>query len=40
MNYDADFLCLQEVDIAQYEGYFIKHLEGQDYEGVHWPSQV
>jgi CCR4-NOT transcription complex subunit 6 len=38
MNYDADFLCLQEVDIAQYEGYFIKHLKGQDYEGVHWPK--
>ncbi|KAF8893561.1 Endonuclease/exonuclease/phosphatase [Infundibulicybe gibba] len=38
MNYDADFLCLQEVDIAQYEGYFIKHLSAQDYEGVYWPK--
>lgn len=38
MNYDADFLCLQEVDIAQYEDYFIKHLKGQDYEGVYWPK--
>jgi CCR4-NOT transcription complex subunit 6 len=38
MNYDADFLCLQEVDIAQYEDYFIKHLTGQDYEGVYWPK--
>jgi CCR4-NOT transcription complex subunit 6 len=26
------------VDIAQYEDYFIKHLEGQDYEGVYWPK--
>jgi CCR4-NOT transcription complex subunit 6 len=38
MNYDADFLCLQEVDIAQYEDYFMKHLVGQDYEGVYWPK--
>jgi CCR4-NOT transcription complex subunit 6 len=38
MNYDADFLCLQEVDIAQYEDYFIKHLKGQDYEGIYWPK--
>ncbi|KAF5385920.1 hypothetical protein D9615_002602 [Tricholomella constricta] len=38
MNYDADFLCLQEVDIAAYEDYFLKHLKAQDYEGVHWPK--
>lgn len=38
MNYDADFLCLQEVDIAQYEDYFTHHLKGQDYEGVYWPK--
>lgn len=38
MNYDADFLCLQEVDIGQYEDYFIKHLSEQDYEGVYWPK--
>jgi len=38
MTYNADFLCLQEVDIAQYEDYFIKHLKGQDYEGVYWPK--
>lgn len=36
MNYDADFLCLQEVDIAQYEDYFTPHLKNQDYEGVFW----
>ena len=37
MNYDADFLCLQEVDIAQYEDFFFQHLAQQDYEGVYWP---
>ncbi|KAG5641853.1 hypothetical protein DXG03_004112 [Asterophora parasitica] len=38
MNYDADFVCLQEVDITAYEDYFLKHLKTQDYEGVHWPK--
>jgi CCR4-NOT transcription complex subunit 6 len=38
MSYGADFLCLQEVDIAQYEDYFIQHLSAQDYEGVYWPK--
>ncbi|KAF9236334.1 Endonuclease/exonuclease/phosphatase [Melanogaster broomeanus] len=38
MNYDADFLCLQEVDTARYEEYFVKHLQGQDYEGVYYPK--
>lgn len=38
MNYDADFLCLQEVDIAQYEDYFLQHLSAQGYEGVYWPK--
>ncbi|KAF9227045.1 hypothetical protein BS17DRAFT_694866 [Gyrodon lividus] len=38
MNYDADFVCLQEVDTAQYEDYFVKHLQGQDYEGVYYPK--
>ncbi|KAI6157986.1 Endonuclease/exonuclease/phosphatase [Pisolithus tinctorius] len=38
MNYDADFLCLQEVDIAQYEDYFVKHLQAQDYEGIYYPK--
>jgi CCR4-NOT transcription complex subunit 6 len=38
MNYNADFLCLQEVDIAQYEDYFIKHLKAKDYAGVYWPK--
>lgn len=35
---DADFLCLQEVDGAQYEDYFTKHLSLRDYEGVFWPK--
>ncbi|EGO00230.1 hypothetical protein SERLA73DRAFT_107255 [Serpula lacrymans var. lacrymans S7.3] len=38
VNYDSDFLCLQEVDIAQYEDYFIKNLKAHDYEGVYWPK--
>ncbi|KAM6501851.1 glucose-repressible alcohol dehydrogenase transcriptional effector [Amanita muscaria] len=38
MSYDADFLCLQEVDIGQYEEYFVKHLSAQGYEGVFWPK--
>lgn len=38
MNSDADFLCLQEVDIAHYEDYFSKHLGDQGYEGVFWPK--
>lgn len=35
---DADFLCLQEVDVAQYEDYFTKNLSPRDYEGVYWPK--
>jgi len=35
---DADFLCLQEVDVAQYEEYFSKHLGIRGYEGVYWPK--
>lgn len=35
---DADFLCLQEVDVAQYEDYFTKHLSLRGYEGVYWPK--
>jgi CCR4-NOT transcription complex subunit 6 len=38
LHYNADFLCLQEVDIAQYEDYFIKHLAERDYAGVYWPK--
>ena len=38
MSHNADFLCLQEVDIAQYEDYFMPHLAAHDYEGVYWPK--
>lgn len=38
MNHGADFLCLQEVDVAQYEDYFLQHLSEQGYEGVYWPK--
>lgn len=38
MNHDVDFLCLQEVDVAQYEDYFLQHLTAQDYEGIYWPK--
>ncbi|KAF8624630.1 hypothetical protein AX15_005784 [Amanita polypyramis BW_CC] len=38
MMYDADFLCLQEVDITQYEDYFVKNLSAHGYDGVYWPK--
>ena len=38
VNHNADFLCLQEVDNAQYEDYFVKKLDERDYEGVYWPK--
>ena len=38
MNYGSDFLCLQEVDIAHYEDYFLQQLKDQDYAGVYWPK--
>lgn len=37
-SYDADFLCLQEVDVMQYEDFFMQHLANQGYEGIHWPK--
>ena len=37
-NYNADFLCLQEVDIAQFEDYFTKNLGEEGYDGVYWPK--
>ncbi|KAG8970351.1 Glucose-repressible alcohol dehydrogenase transcriptional effector [Tulasnella sp. 419] len=33
-NYEADFLCLQEVDAAQYEEYFTTKLESHGYDGI------
>lgn len=35
---DADFLCLQEVDVAQYEEFFLENLSQRDYDGVYWPK--
>ncbi|KAF5348718.1 hypothetical protein D9758_006752 [Tetrapyrgos nigripes] len=37
-GYGADFLCLQEVDVAQYEDYFTKNLAESGYTGVYWPK--
>lgn len=34
----SDFVCLQEVDIAQYEDYFVKWFADKDYDGVYWPK--
>ncbi len=36
LGHNADFICLQEVDNAQYEEYFSKTLADHDYEGVYW----
>ena len=35
---DADFVCLQEVEGAQYEEYFLEQLSDQGYDGVFWPK--
>lgn len=37
-DHASDFMCLQEVDIAQYEGFFLKNLAEMGYEGVYWPK--
>lgn len=37
-QYGADFLCLQEVDTAQYEEFFLQNLFEDGYEGVYWPK--
>ncbi|OSX65924.1 hypothetical protein POSPLADRAFT_1130851 [Postia placenta MAD-698-R-SB12] len=38
LSHDADFVCLQEVDNAQYEEYFLPNLAEHGYEGVYWPK--
>ena len=38
LNSDADFLCLQEVAIAQYEDYFFPRLREHGYMGAYWPK--
>ena len=37
-EYDADIICLQEVDRENYEEYFSKELRATDYRGVFWPK--
>lgn len=37
-SHDSDFLCLQEVDTAQYEEFFLQNLADQHYEGAYWPK--
>ncbi|KAJ2919963.1 hypothetical protein MD484_g499, partial [Candolleomyces efflorescens] len=38
LRHDTDIVCLQEVDIAQYEDYFSKSLADEGYTGVFWPK--
>ncbi|KAG6891569.1 hypothetical protein C0992_003596 [Termitomyces sp. T32_za158] len=37
-SHETDFLCLQEVDGAAYEDYFLPHLQARGYDGFHWPK--
>ncbi|KAG0147068.1 hypothetical protein CROQUDRAFT_656525 [Cronartium quercuum f. sp. fusiforme G11] len=38
MQYGADVICLQEVDVEQYEDFFVQSLKDQGYEGVFYPK--
>ncbi|KAH9961326.1 Endonuclease/exonuclease/phosphatase [Russula dissimulans] len=38
LKHQTDFLCLQEVQTAQYEEYFVPKLGGAGYEGVYYPK--
>jgi CCR4-NOT transcription complex subunit 6 len=38
LKHQADFLCLQEVQTAQYEEYFVPKLGPAGYEGVYYPK--
>lgn len=38
VGYGADLLCLQEVEGAQYEEFFLHHLSEQGYSGVYFPK--
>ncbi|TFK18827.1 glucose-repressible alcohol dehydrogenase transcriptional effector [Coprinopsis marcescibilis] len=38
LEFDVDILCLQEIDVAQYEDYFVGILEKEGYEGAYWPK--
>ncbi|KAJ3726915.1 Endonuclease/exonuclease/phosphatase [Lentinula raphanica] len=38
LSHDADFICLQEVDVTSYEDFFLKHLSDAGYDSVYWPK--
>lgn len=38
MSYSADICCLQEIDMEQFEDYFLHHLSQQDYDGLFYPK--
>ncbi|KAG9293308.1 hypothetical protein G9A89_007554 [Geosiphon pyriformis] len=38
LSYNSDIICLQEVDISQYEDYFKEELHKSDYDSVYWPK--
>ena len=38
LSHEADFVCLQEVDIANFEEYFQPNMSERGYEGVFWPK--
>ncbi|KAK9325548.1 Endonuclease/exonuclease/phosphatase [Lipomyces orientalis] len=38
VSYDADIMCLQEVDLATYEEFLLPNLSQKDYTGFHWPK--
>ncbi|BFZ60804.1 Glucose-repressible alcohol dehydrogenase transcriptional effector [Saitoella coloradoensis] len=38
MSYAAEIVCLQEVDIQNYEDYFAPQLAYAEYKGVFWPK--
>ena len=37
-SHDCDFVCLQEIEIAQYEEFFLANLSDIGYDGVYWPK--
>lgn len=38
LNLSAPSRAQQEVDVEQYETYFLEHLQDQDYDGIHYPK--
>ncbi|KAL2380302.1 Glucose-repressible alcohol dehydrogenase transcriptional effector [Blastomyces dermatitidis] len=37
-GYNADIVCLQEIDQGSYHGFFREQLAYNDYKGVYWPK--